>query len=408
VTAALAPTAATPADVVLTFLESVGRRAEAELYLKLFRQLPKESFAMIAPGAQVLRDALGQLVDQIRFLADLDLFPPVVLGLFDPGTASAGAERLARRATQAGLVPYVHSMDEPDLAERLREELRAERIPIVNFPELVGDTLDARLTRLAELARALDTRKLVLLRRRGGLSARGDAPLELGPGHLVPSLAGRISVVNLRADYTGIVASKRLTKRDDQLLDCANRVIELVAPSPLLVSVTSPLNLMKELFTVKGAGTLVKRGTPIVRHDSYAGLDIPRLRALVDASFGRVLVPEFFERPPLAIYLDEQYRGAAIVLPGQAAPYLSKFAVEPQAQGEGMGNDLWQALTRDFSRLFWRTRHDNPIVPWYLGLADGMLRTQSWYVLWRGIEPARIADVIAEAEAASPDFVATG
>lgn len=407
-TAPVAPTPATPADVVLTFLESVGRRAEAELYLKLFRQLPKESFAMIGASPQVLRDGLGQLVDQLRFLADLDLFPPLVLGLFEPATAAAGSERVARRATAAGLVPYVHAMDEPDLAQRLREELRAERIPIVNFPELVGDTLEARLARLAGLMRELDTRKFVMLRRRGGLSARGDSPLELGPGHLLPGFGRWISVVNLRADHAALVASKRLPKQDGVLLDCAARLIELVRPSPLLVSVASPLNLMKELFTVKGAGTLVKGGTPIVRHDSYAGLDLVRLRALVEASFGRLLLPDFFERPPLAVYLDERYRGAAIILGGRAAPYLSKFAVEPEAQGEGMGNDLWQAIARDFSELFWRTRHDNPILPWYLGLADGMVRTANWHVLWRGIAHERIPEVIGEAEAAPPDFVMNG
>ena len=80
-----------PADVVLTFLESVGRRAEAELYLRLFRQLPKESFALIAPGAQVLRDGAGALVEQIRFLADLDLYAPLVVGLFDFGSATPAA-----------------------------------------------------------------------------------------------------------------------------------------------------------------------------------------------------------------------------------------------------------------------------------------------------------------------------
>jgi acetylglutamate kinase len=119
-------------------------------------------------------------------------------------------------------------------------------------------------------------------------------------------------------------------------------------------------------------------------------------------------VPEFFDRPPLAVYVDEHYRGAAIVLTGGAAPYLSKFAVEPQAQGEGMGNDLWQALARDFSRLFWRTRHDNPILPWYLGLADGMARTARWYILWRGIDAARIPEVMVEAEALPPDFATPG
>jgi len=96
---------ANPADVVLTFLESVGRRAEAELYLRLFRQLSKESFALIAPGAQVLRDGTGALVEQIRFLADLDLFAPIVLGLFDAGSMAVPAERVARRITAAGPVP---------------------------------------------------------------------------------------------------------------------------------------------------------------------------------------------------------------------------------------------------------------------------------------------------------------
>jgi hypothetical protein len=395
---------ANPADVVLTFLESVGRRAEAELYLRLFRELPKESFALIAPGAQVLRDGVGALVEQIRFLADLDLYAPIVLGLFDAAPAAAASERVARRVAAAGLVPYVHTMDEPDLGQKLREELRAARIPIVHFPAMEGGSVDARTVELGMLARDLDTRKVVLLRRRGGLAPRGDRPLELGPGHLMPSVGGWLSVVNLRVDRAALLASKRLTRRDTELVECAARLIELVEPSPLLVSVASPLNLMKELFTVKGAGTLVKRGTPITRHGSYATLDVPRLRALVEASFGKALAPDFFERPMLAVYLDEQYRGAAIFLPGQAGAYLSKFSVLPQAQGEGMGNDLWQAFCRDFPRFFWRTRHDNPVLPWYLGVADGMARRPHWHVLWRGLEPQSIPSAIAEAEALPGDF----
>lgn len=394
-----------PADVVLTFLESVGRRAEAELYLRLFRQLPKESFALIAPGAQVARDGVGALVEQIRFLADLDLYVSIVLGLFDTGPSAVAAERVARRVSAAGLVPYVHTMDEPDLGQKLRDELRAARVPIVHFPAGEGETVDSRTVQLGLLARDLDTRKIVLLRRRGGIAPRGDRPLELGPGHLMPSLGGWLSVVNLRTDRTALLASKRLPKRDGELVECAGRLIDLVEPSPLLVSVASPLNLMKELFTVKGAGTLVKRGTPITRHDSYATVDVPRLKALIEASFGKALAPDYFERPILAVYLDEQYRGAAIFHPGDAAAYLSKFSVEPQAQGEGVGFDLWQAFSRDFPRFFWRTRHDNPVLPWYFGVADGMVRRPLWHVLWRGLEPEKIVSAIAEAEAKPPDFV---
>jgi hypothetical protein len=351
---------------------------------------------------------VGALAEQIRFLADLDLYAPIVLGLFDPGSAAAGSERVARRVASTGLVPYLHTMDEPDLSERLREELRAARVPVVHFPVLEGDSVDARTVRLGALARDLDTRKVVLLRRRGGLAARGERPLELGQGHLLPSTGSWISVVNLRADRAALLASKRLPRRDTELLECAARLIEIVEPSPLLVSVASPLNLMKELFTVKGAGTLVKRGTPITRHDSYATVDVPRLRALIEASFGRTLVPDFFERPMLSVYLDEQYRSAALFLPGRQMAYLSKFSVEPQAQGEGMGLDLWQAFSRDIARFVWRTRHDNPVLPWYLGIADGMARRPSWHVLWRGIEPESIPAAIAEAEERPSDFLPQG
>jgi acetylglutamate kinase len=395
--------ATTPADVVLTFLESLGRRAEAELYLRTFRELPKESFAIIAPGPQVLRDGLGALIEQIRFLADLDLFTTIVLGLIDPSSSAQGAERVARRLSAAGLVPYVHSMAEPHLVEELIGELRAERIPVVHFAVTEGEGVDARLKRLGDVARVLDTRKVVMLRRRGGIALRGDRPLVLDGGRPLGQV-GWLSVVNLRTDRAPLTASKRLAKRDGELIEYAARLIELVDPTPLVVSVASPLNLMKELFTVKGAGTLIKRGTPIARHDSYDALDVAKLRALVETSFGRTLLPDFFERAPLAVYLDEQYRGAAVLHAGTTVPYLTKFAVLPQAQGEGMGYDLFQALARDHACFFWRTRQDNPILPWYLGVCDGMAKTGSWCVLWRGVEPSRIPEVVAEAEALPTDF----
>src|SRR5262245_51482683 len=110
------------ADAVLRFLESVGRRSEAELYLRLFRQLPKESFAIIAPGAPVIRQGLGAFTEQLRFLADLGLSAPVVLGLYDPAQSTQAADRLQKRAETAALDPVRHSAREPDLIERLKAE----------------------------------------------------------------------------------------------------------------------------------------------------------------------------------------------------------------------------------------------------------------------------------------------
>ncbi len=387
---------------MLTFLESVGRRSEAELYLRLFRQLPKESFAIIAPGGPVVRHALGSLVEQLRFLSDLGLFAPVVLGLFTPEAAAAASERLVRRLPSVGLVACPHEMSEPDLALRLRDELRAEQIPVLHFRPREGSGFSERILQLADLVRALDTRKVVFLRRRGGLMTKTQAPVLLAPGHELPTSDGRISVINLRSDRNGL--GRHVGKREIELVDAANSLIQADDGQSLLVSVTSPLNLLKELFTVKGAGTLIKLGTEIQRVDDYSAIDVRRLTNLLEASFQRTLVPDFFARRPLAVYIEASYRGAALVLDQGPAPYLSKFAVEPEAQGEGIGNDLWQAMVRDFPRVYWRSRPENPIHHWYQGVCDGLARRGQWNVYWRGIDPAQLPELITSAEGLPSDF----
>lgn len=387
------------AEAVLTFLESVGRRSEAEFYLRMFHGLPKESFAVIVPGGPVVRSALGSIVEQLRFLADLGLYATVVLGLFDPDTAATSSERLVKRLPAAGIAPSPHDMSQPGVVDAVRDELRRERVPVLHFPKIEGETLDQRLSQLGALVQKLGTRKVALLRRRGGfrplVGKRADAQLSVEHG--------RISIINLTTDRARI-SPGMLSKRDTELLASSDRLIELAEPNPLLISITSPLNLLKELFTVKGAGTLVKRGSAVERHTSYSTLDVARLKRLLEMAFGKELSPSFFELPPLAVYVDPSYRGAAIVHDAYPVPYLSKFAVLPEAQGEGIGRDIWDVLVRHHAELYWRSRIDNPIASWYLSVCDGMVRRAAWQVYFRGIPVELIPEAVAQAEARSADF----
>ncbi len=384
---------------MLTFLESVGRRSEAEFYLRMFHGLPKESFAIIVPGGPVVRSALGSIVEQLRFLSDLGLYTTVVLGLFDPDTGANSAERLVKRLPSAAMSPSPHQMSEPNVVEAVREDLRRERIPVLHFPKSDGETLEQRLAQLGHLAQKLGTRKLALLRRRGGFrplaGKRTDEKLSVE--------GGRISILNLTTDR-GRITPGMLSKRDSELLVASDQLIQLAEPNPLLISITSPLNLLKELFTVKGAGTLVKRGSVVQRHTSYGTLDVPRLRQLLESSFGKELAPNFFDLPPLAVYIDASYRGAAIVHDAYPVPYLSKFAVQPEAQGEGIGRDIWEVLVRHHAELYWRSRTDNPIASWYVSVCDGMVRRAAWQVYFRGIPVELIPEAVAQAEARGADF----
>jgi acetylglutamate kinase len=386
------------AGVVLTFLESVGRRSEAELYVRLFRELPKESFAIIVVESAVVRYAAGSLVEQLRFLRELGLFVPVAVGVFEPATGAKAAQRLAKRSAEMGAV--VEDVLAPDLTSGVRRELAEENLPIISFANVQSEDARTRWDRLGTLAGDLRTRKIVVLRRRGGLRRLGKATSLAAIG------AERVlSVINLRTDTSLLTEPRALSHDDVELLQHLGAILGRDDCKGVVASITSPLNLLRELFTVKGAGTLVKRGSAIERHDSYSTVDVPRLRALLESSFGRALDPAFFDRPPLAVYVEENYRGAAIVASAPIAPYLTKFAVDRVAQGEGIARDLWDSLTRDHTSMFWRARVGNPIVTWYVGLCDGMMRVGDWTVYFRGIGPSEVPRVVDDALRREDDFL---
>lgn len=362
-----------PADVVLRFLESVGSRREADFYLALFRAGEPERFAAISVDANVARHASEAVTLDLRFLAALGLYPVVVLGLFESTEALEHATRLQRRLDKAGVRAVVLGAHEPDTAARAAEAARSQTIPILAFP--VAEAFpagEARFDALGELAAALRTRKIVFLHRPGGLRQHGA---------LLP-------LVNLTTDVATLVPSKELSRKERVLVEQSRRLVER-APHRLSIAITSPLNLFRELFTIKGAGTLLRRGAVIERRAFFA-LDKERLRALLTHSFGRPPVEEFFGRDIAWGYVEEGYRGAALVQETPLGAYLSKFAVDAEAQGEGMGRDLWQALTADYARIFWRARAHNPINPWYDKQADGLIRFPEWHVYWKGLPPVDV------------------
>ena len=282
------------AGVVLTFLESVGRRSEAELYLKLFRELPKESFAIIIAEAAVIRHAAGSLVEQLRFLRELGLFAPVAVGLFEPMHAEKSATRLAKQGAHMGAV--VENALDPNLAAQVREELDAENFPILSFAGAEHETVRDSFQRLGRLAGELGTRKIVVLRRRGGLRRYGRSVLS--PNTSLAEVERGISVVNLRTDLEALQEPRTLTAEDGELLGNIGAILSRPDCSRVVAAITSPLSLLHELFTVKGAGTLIKRGTSIDRHASYSTLDRARLVGLFESSFGRNLNGTFFDEAP--------------------------------------------------------------------------------------------------------------
>ena len=382
------------AAVIRHFIESVGQKADVDLYLKIFRAQQKESFAIIAADASIVRTALDPFHFDLRILAGLGLYPVVLLGLFDAKDADRQARRvydwLVEDAVPAKIVETDPQLELPTI-ETIRSTILSNTIPIVTLEDAKDAATDTRFDHLVRLATELGTRKVIFLSPSSGLEREGAPP---------------ISVVNLSVDYERLLGRKgSLTRRGATLLKQVKDLLWEV-PHRMSVAVVNPLLLLRELFTVSGAGTLLRKGSRIDRHKNFDRLDRNRLRGLIESAFGKQLVDGAFERDVDQIYLEENYLGAALFSPAPVGPYLTKFAVERQAQGEGIGTDLWAVLARDYPTFFWRARPSNPITPWYAKQCDGLARFPEWHVFWRGLPPEKIQQAIEFALAQPADFMA--
>jgi acetylglutamate kinase len=379
-------------EIIQRFLESVGNKADVDLYLKLFRAQKKESFAIIAASDQIVKHALDPVHFDLRILAGLGLSPVVLLGLYEGREADRQAQRVQDWLVEDAVPAQIVSCG-PDVTsaalDAIRAAIGAGQIPLVSLEAAKDVTPEGRFRLLAVMAQALETRKLIYLSRRSGLEAQNGKIL---------------SDVNLTVDYDPLVASGTLSRRQASLLRQVKQLLEHV-PHRMSVAVVNPLHLLRELFTVGGAGTLIRRGSRIDSYPDFDRLDHARLSELFESAFGKKLRQGFFLEPVDRVYIEEGYRGAAVLRATPVGIYLTKFAVERAAQGEGIGTELWSAMTRDYPAFFWRARPTNSIAPWYVKQCDGMLRLPDWHVFWRGLPVEQVEPAIRYALSASVDFL---
>lgn len=370
-------------ELVIRFLTSIGRPDEAEFYLKLFKSESPERFAIIVIGESVMEEASEVLVADLRFLAQLQLTPIVVFGLVNPATSRHHAETVRERLEPHVRCSIVNVEDQPHVQAVMHDG----GITLLPFPES-AETIDHRFDLLATLAQILRSRKIMFLGTRSGLQ-----PLD----------GTVLSLVNMTTEFEELVVPNRLPPHQQALLRQLNRLFKKI-DSQTTIAVTSPLDLLRELFTSTGAGTLIRLGSSITHMANMTHVDSSRLQTLIETAFGRTLVDDFFTQPIHSLYLADDYRGTAIITDTPAGQYLTKFAVDRQARGEGVGHDLWRVLHANCPQIFWRSRANNPLITWYEQQCDGLIRDESWHVFWRGLHIDEISRAIDYARHAPIDF----
>ncbi len=407
---------------IVRLLSSMGSAKEIQQYLKRFSEAGAQRFAVVKVGGAVLRDELNDLTSSLTFLQQVGLTPIVLHGAgpqLDEQLAAAGIEKqtidglrvtspkalgVVRRVFQEQNLRLVEALQAmgtratsvstgvfmSDYLDRdsygmvgkvsrinlapIEASMHAGSIPVIAS---LGETEEGQILNINadfaanELVRVLQPYKIIFL---------------TGTGGLLDDQGNLIDSINLSTEFDHLMQQPWINGGMRLKIE---QIADLLADLPLTssVSITKPSELAKELFTHKGSGTLVRRGEKVLRFQSWDGIDLERMRTLIESSFGRSMVADYFERTtPYRVYVSENYRTAMVLTMEDGIAYLDKFAVLDDAQGEGLGRAVWQVMREENPRMFWRSRHGNPANHFYYAESDGCYKQARWKVFWYGLE----------------------
>jgi len=409
-------------SVVNQVLSQLGTSREARYYLRQYSQDDLQ-FAVIKVGGAVLEEQLKPLASALAFLANLGLMPIILHGAgpqLDVALDQAGIVTEKRRGLRV-TTPEVMEVARPVIYRANRRlvtalEDQGVRATGIQHGVFVCDFLDREELGLVGKISRIDLEAVREAVQRGVLpvvACLGESPTgqvmninadiaarELiwkvephkiifltGTGGLLDENGRIISAISLRTDYDWLIGQDWVHSGMQLKLEQISQLLSGL-PDSASVSITSVGSLARELFTHRGAGTLIRKGEKIIESDEFTAELKVRAKALLEESFGRELRDDYFDDLAIECVLASESFGAmAVVLEGvNGLPYLDKFAVTPEAQGAGLGAAVWQSLLHRCPQLYWRSRTRNPVTPWYFDQADAAFTADHWVAFSVGIE----------------------
>lgn len=410
-------------NVIVELLSQLGGSREAREYLRRFSSVDETQFAVIKVGGGVVEDELDQLAWALTFLYRVGLHPIVLHGAgpqLNRALAEAGVEsrvedglRVTTPAVMAVARPVIYAQNNR-LVEALED--RGVKVRGVLHGIFEAESIDRKrlglvgqVTRVTidSLRSAIHSGALPIVaclgETPGGQVLNINADVAAGAlvrhirpykvvyltptGGLLDEQGRVISAISLSTDYEALMGAGWVHSGMRLKLQQIRDLLEDLPPSSS-VSITSAGRLTRELFTHSGSGTLIRRGESFEMREAVDARLRGQLTGLLESCFGRMLRDDYWQGLDLnRVIRAESNRAAAVIAGGTAGyAYLDKFAVTPEAQGEGLGAALWNELRRDFPKLYWRSRADNPINGWYFRQSDVALRRDGWRVFAYGIE----------------------
>ncbi len=347
----------TLSKTIRLFLDSIGRRDEYEFYLNKFQSEHSSCFALLCPDPGSIEAGSEVLAFDLHFLLRLELVPAILL-------CGEQAGKMRDSLSREPIFEF-HALAGSDAKAFIQKAKLDDKVPV-----LVAENMDwdaALLQLVPDVAK-----RVHFVRAAGGLKNTAG---ELMP-YVYTHKENQQPLESLEVDYPSL----------------GGKLLE--ARPGLHLSITSPINLLQEIFTVKGAGTLFRKGSEIQHVHDAEKIDHARMVGLLEASFGKKLKSQSFMDNVGEAYIEKDYRGAVLLEKHPAGLYLSKFAVGREARGEGLALELWREVCENHPALFWRSNVANPFNSWYHQQADGHHLSGKWQIFWRGVSTDTISSII--------------
>lgn len=423
-------------DTIVKLLYNIGSRDEVEQYLRLFSSVDSPKFAVIKIGGAVLDEEMDTLTSSLTFLHKVGLYPIVLHGagpqlnkrlekagieatyhegirVTDPRTLDIARkvfynenmrlvealEKLGTRARPITSGTFVADfLDRPRYnlvgkitkvnVEQIESAIRTGSLPILTS---LAETPDGQILNVnadvaaSELAKVIQPLKVVFLSGQGGLY-NGDT-------------GAKIDVINLDEEYDRLMQQPWVKYGTKLKIREINELL-LNLPRNASVSVTNASSLSRELFTHKGAGTLLRRGNKLLSFESAKDLEkLETIRLLELIALSNVGVANAHPAKFLAsiangkfkLYTDASYDGLAVVQLPQtlgnplSVPVLKAFATTQTGQMNNMRDNLWEHLRNDFKELAWETSSTTDIKGWFFEHSEGSYSMGTSTVFWYGI-----------------------
>ncbi|RDB30072.1 Protein ARG5,6, mitochondrial [Hypsizygus marmoreus] len=426
--------AQTDRDTITRLLYSIGTKREVERHLRIFSSSSHPSepakFAVIKVGGAVLAE-LDELALSLSFLYRVGLYPVVLHG--------AGPQ-LNDIMEREGVIPdYIDGIRVTDAKtlQIARRVFLEENLKLVGALEALGtrarpitsgvftaDYLDKDKYGLVGKITKIDKRPIEAAIRAGALPiltslaespdgqilnvnadiAAGELAKELEPmkivflndkGGMFHGVTGeKLDVINLDEEYDSLMkepwvkyGTKLKLREFKELLDNL--------PRSSSVAVISASSLQKELFTDSGAGTLIRRGYKLFKHNSLDGIGADRFRQVVHDRDPEVLagfqsvteVLNNLKKTPYTIYGDEPLDVVAVVShPEGETPIMTKLLSSRSGVLNNVVDNVFNAIKKDHRRLFWTAHAEDENRAWHFERADGSFTRAGKSLFWYGVQ----------------------